>query len=45
MHGKMKTGRDGDTTFYFVTDGIESSLKQVQKAAAGKDIRLSGDDH
>jgi dihydrofolate reductase len=33
---------EGGTVFYFVTDGIESALKQAQKAAAGKDIRLNG---
>lgn len=33
---------EGGTTFYFVTDGIESALKQAQKAAGGKDIRLNG---
>jgi dihydrofolate reductase len=33
---------EGGTKFYFVTDGIESALKQAQKAAGGKDIRLNG---
>jgi dihydrofolate reductase len=33
---------EGGTVFYFVTDGIESALKQAQKAAGGKDIRLNG---
>lgn len=33
---------EGGTTFHFVTDGIESALKQAQKAAGGKDIRLNG---
>lgn len=33
---------EGGTTFYFVTDGIESALKQAQKAAGGKDVRLNG---
>lgn len=32
----------GDTTFYFVTDGIESALEQAKKAANGKDIRIGG---
>lgn len=32
----------GGTTFYFVTDGIQSALEQAQKAANGKDIRLGG---
>jgi dihydrofolate reductase len=30
------------TTFYFVTDGIESAHRQAFAAAAGKDVRLGG---
>lgn len=33
---------EGGTTFYFVTDGIESALDRARKAAAGKDVRLGG---
>ena len=32
----------GDTTFHFVTDGIESALAQARQAAAGKDVALIG---
>jgi dihydrofolate reductase len=32
----------GGTTFYFMTDGIESALAQAKKAAAGKDVRIGG---
>jgi dihydrofolate reductase len=32
----------GGTTFYFITDGIESALKQARAAAAGKDVRIGG---
>jgi dihydrofolate reductase len=32
----------GGTTFYFVTDGIESALKQAQAAAQGQDVRIGG---
>src|SRR5262249_58929005 len=32
----------GGTTFYFVTDGIESALTQADAAAGGADIRLGG---
>ena len=32
----------GETTFHFVTDGIESALEQAKKAANGKDIRIGG---
>jgi dihydrofolate reductase len=31
-----------DTTFHFVTDGIESALEQAKEAAAGKDVSLGG---
>lgn len=34
--------RKGGTTFYFVTDGIESALAQAEAAAGGKDVRISG---
>lgn len=33
---------EGGTTFHFVTDGIESALKQAKVAAGKKDIRLNG---
>ncbi len=33
---------DGGTTFHFVTDGIESALRQAFAAAQGKDVRLGG---
>jgi dihydrofolate reductase len=32
----------GDTTFTFVTDGIESALAQAKEAAGGKDVSLGG---
>ena len=32
----------GDTTFFFVTDGIESALEQAKEAAGGKDVSLGG---
>lgn len=31
-----------DTTFTFVTDGIESALEQATAAAAGKDVTIGG---
>ena len=34
--------RRGGTTFTFVTDGIESALKQAREAAGGKDVAISG---
>ena len=30
------------TTFYFVTDGLESALRQAKEAAGGKDVRIGG---
>jgi dihydrofolate reductase len=32
----------GETTFNFVTDGIESALEQAQEAAGGKDVGIGG---
>jgi len=32
----------GETTFHFVTDGIESALERAGEAAEGKDVRLGG---
>ena len=32
----------GGTTFHFVTDGIETALKEARKAVNGKDIRIGG---
>lgn len=32
----------GDTTFTFVTDGIESALEQAQAAASDRDVTISG---
>lgn len=34
--------RPGGTTFYFVTDGIESALRQARAAAGGRDVRIGG---
>jgi dihydrofolate reductase len=34
--------RKGGTTFAFVTDGIESALRQARAAAGNKDVRVSG---
>ena len=34
--------KQGGTTYYFVTAGIESALKQAAEAADGKDIMLLG---
>jgi dihydrofolate reductase len=41
-HAREPEVKEGGTTFYFVTDGIESALEQARKAAAGKDILIGG---
>ena len=41
-HPREPWVRKGGTTFYFVTDGIESALAQARDAAGDKDIRISG---
>jgi dihydrofolate reductase len=33
---------EGGTTFYFVTDGEESALRQASEAAQGRDVRIGG---
>ena len=33
---------DGGTTFYFVTDGIESALEQAKAAAGDLDVKIGG---
>jgi dihydrofolate reductase len=33
---------EGGTTFYFVTDGIESALGQAREAAGDRDISIAG---
>lgn len=34
--------QEGNTTFYFINDGIESALEKAKLAAQGKDIRIFG---
>ena len=41
-HARPPLAMEGDTTFHFVTDGIEAALRQAKAAANGKDIRLGG---
>lgn len=44
-HSRDPWERRGGTTFYFVTDGIESALEKARKVAGNKDIRISGGAH
>jgi len=41
-HARPPLVMEGGTTFFFVTDGIQSALTQAQKAAGGKDVRIGG---
>lgn len=33
---------EGGTTFYFVTDGIESALQKAKEAAGDRDVKING---
>jgi dihydrofolate reductase len=41
-HARKPLEMEGGTTFYFVTDGIESALRQARAAAGDKDVRVGG---
>jgi dihydrofolate reductase len=41
-HARAPLAMEGGTTFYFVTDGIESAMKKAKEAAGGKDVRVGG---
>lgn len=41
-HPRDPVTMKGGTTFYFVTDGIESALDQAREAADGRDVMLWG---
>jgi dihydrofolate reductase len=41
-HARAPLPMDGGTTFYFVTDGLESALEKAKEAAKGKDVRIGG---
>src|SRR6185436_4905990 len=41
-HARDPLAMQGDTTFYFVTDGIESALKEAKRAAGKKDVLIMG---
>jgi dihydrofolate reductase len=34
--------RPGETTFYFVNDGIQSALRRAREAAGDRDVRIAG---
>jgi dihydrofolate reductase len=41
-HVREPLSMQGGTTFFFVTDGIESALDHARQAANGKDVALGG---
>lgn len=41
-HPRKPLEMSGGTTFYFVTDGIESALRQARSAAQGREVRVGG---
>jgi dihydrofolate reductase len=41
-HPREPLVMEGGTTFYFVTDGIESALARAKAAAKGLDVRIGG---
>jgi dihydrofolate reductase len=41
-HARAPLRMQGGTVFHFVTDGIQSALKQARAAAGDKDIRIGG---
>lgn len=40
--GREPWERPGGTTFYFVTNGVQSAVDQAREAAGGMDVRVSG---
>ena len=41
-HPRNPVPMQGGTTFYFVTDGIESAVRQAREAAGEKDVQIAG---
>jgi len=41
-HARESFSMKGDTTFHFVTSGIEDALERARRSARGKDVRLGG---
>jgi dihydrofolate reductase len=41
-HPREPLPMEGGTTFFFVTDGIESALDQARESAKGEDVLISG---
>ena len=41
-HERKQLEMKGGTTFYFITDGIESAFEKAKNVSEGKDIRIGG---
>src|SRR6185295_16434847 len=41
-HPRGSIKMEGGTVFHFVTDGIESALRQAKASAKSKDVRIGG---
>lgn len=41
-YSRESVDMEGGTTFHFVTDGIQSALKQAKKVAGNRDVRIGG---
>jgi dihydrofolate reductase len=41
-HPRPSFAMAGGTTFHFVTDGLDSALRQAADAAEGRDVRIGG---
>lgn len=41
-HARPSIEMEGGTTFHFVTDGIESALRQARAAAGDQDVKIGG---
>ena len=41
-HARAPISMAGQTTFHFVTDGVDAALQRAAQAASGKDIRIGG---
>src|SRR4051794_27702337 len=41
-HARSPLVMEGGTTFYFITDGLDSALQNAKEAAGGKDVRIGG---
>lgn len=41
-HARPPLAMGGGTTFYFITDGLQSALEQAKEAAKDKDVRIGG---